>query len=286
MAPKMDVEILDHCLQRIQTHERSLEECLREYPDQAEELRPLLVAAGVAHRNLAPATPTEAFRTSAWKRLAGHSLERSTPRPVPANRRRGFGWRPAYTLASMLIAVALLAGTVGVAYASGEALPGDSLYGLKRGLERAALALTASSAVDTRLLLQFADRRLGEADELLQRGRPADLAQALDGYETAIGELLEIAAQEPDQLDEVADALARHELKLQSVLDQAPEQAKPGLTRALERSQHGMDTVEEIRDENRQDDLPPGQLKKTPGAEDAADPIPPGQLKKTPTPED
>jgi hypothetical protein len=47
-----------------------------------------------------------------------------------------------------------------------------------------------------------------------------------------------------------------------------------------------MDTVEEIRDENRQDDLPPGQLKKTPGAEDAADPIPPGQLKKTPTPED
>jgi crotonobetainyl-CoA:carnitine CoA-transferase CaiB-like acyl-CoA transferase len=186
----------------------------------------------------------------------------------------------------MLIAVALLAGTVGVAYASGEALPGDSLYGLKRGLERAALALTASSAVDTRLLLQFADRRLGEADELLQRGRPADLAQALDGYETAIGELLEIAAQEPDQLDEVADALARHELKLQSVLDQAPEQAKPGLTRALERSQHGMDTVEEIRDENRQDDLPPGQLKKTPGAEDAADPIPPGQLKKSPTPED
>jgi hypothetical protein len=186
----------------------------------------------------------------------------------------------------MLIAVGLLAGTVGVAYASGEALPGDPLYVVKRGLERAALALSANGAGDTRLLLQYADRRLGEADELLRRGRPADLAQALDDYETAIAELLEIAAQEPDQLDEVADALARHELKLQSVIDQAPEQAKSGLTRALERSQHGMDTVEEIRDENRQDELPPGQLKKTPGAEDPADAIPLGKLKKTPKPED
>jgi len=282
----MDVEILDRCLQRIQTHQSSLEECLREYPDQAEELRPLLVAAEMAQRNLAPATPTEAFRSSAWKRLADHSRERPAPHPVPTLRRPRFAWRPAFTFASMLIAVALLAGTVGVAYASGEALPGDSLYGVKRGLERAALALSANGAGDARLLLQFADRRLGEADELLRRGRPADLAQALDGYETAIAELLEIAAQEPDQLDEVADALARHELKLQSVIDQAPEQAKSGLTRALERSQHGMDTVEEIRDENRHDDLPPGQLKKTPGAEDPADAIPPVKLKKTPEPED
>ena len=282
----MDVEILDRCLQRIQTHQSSLEECLREYPDQAEELRPLLVAAEMAQRNLAPATPTEAFRSSAWKRLADHSRERPAPHPVPILRRPRFAWRPAFTFASMLIAVALLAGTVGVAYASGEALPGDSLYGVKRGLERAALALSANGAGDARLLLQFADRRLGEADELLRRGRPADLAQALDGYTTAIAELLEIAAQEPDQLDEVADALARHELKLQSVIDQAPEQAKSGLTRALERSQHGMDTVEEIRDENRHDDLPPGQLKKTPGAEDPADALPPVKLKKTPKPED
>jgi hypothetical protein len=240
----------------------------------------------MAQRNLAPAAPTKVFRSSAWKRLAEHSREKPAPRPVRAIRRRRFSWRPAYTLASTLIAAALLAGTVGVAYASGEALPGDSLYGVKRGLERAALALTASSGGDTQLLLKFADRRLGEADELLQRGRPADLAQALDDYETAIAELLEIAAQEPDQLDEVADALARHELKLQSVIDQAPEQAKSGLTRALERSQHGMDTVEEIRDENRQDELPPGQLKKTPGAEDPADAIPLGKLKKTPKPED
>ena len=47
----MDVAILDRCIQRIQTHESSLEECLREYPDQADELRPLLAAAEMAHRN-------------------------------------------------------------------------------------------------------------------------------------------------------------------------------------------------------------------------------------------
>ena len=281
----MDVEILDRCLQRIQTHQSSLEECLREYSDQAEELRPLLVAAGMAHRNLAPATPSEAFRSSAWKRLAGHSRERPTARPVPATRRRRFGWRPAFTFASMLIAVALLAGTVGVAYASGEALPGDSLYGVKRGLERAALALSASGAGDTRLLLQFADRRLGEADELLQRGRHADLTQALDGYETAIAELLEIAAQEPEQLDGLAEALAAHEARLQLVLEQAPDQARPGLNKAIESSHQGIEEVEQLRGERPQGDLPPGQLKKTPGAETPTPRIPPGKLKKTPTPE-
>ena len=285
MALRMDVEILDRCIQRIQTHESSLEECLREYPDQAEELRPLLAAAEMAHRNLAPAAPTEAFRSSAWKRLAGHSRDRPALRPVSVTRRRRLAWRPAYTLASMLIAVALLAGTVGVAYASGEALPGDSLYGVKRGLEREALALTASNAGDTRLLLQFADRRLGEADELLQRGRTADVAQALDGYETAIAELLEIAAQEHEQLDQVADALATHEVRLQLVLEQAPDQARPGLNRALERSHHGIDTVEQLREVGPSGNGPAGQLKKTPAAATATPRIPPGQLKKTLTPE-
>lgn len=282
----MDVEILDRCLQRIQAGESTLEECLREFPKQAEQLRPLLIAAGLAHRNLAPAAPKEAFRSNAWERLAGHSLEGPAPRPVLVAWPRRFGWRPAFTLASMLTGVALLAGTVGVAYASGEALPGDSLYGVKRGLERAALALTASGTGDTRLLLKFADRRLGEADELLQQGRAADLTQALDGYETAIAELVEIAARETDQLDEVADALARHEVRLRDVLEQAPDQAIPGLSRALESSHHGIETIDKLREEGPQGDVPPGQLKKTPGAEDASDPIPPGQLKKTLTPED
>ena len=281
MAPRMDVEILDRCLQRIQTHQSSLEECLREYSDQAEELRPLLIAATQAHDKLAPAGPSQAFRALAWKRLANTSRGAAGPRKIQAPRRRWLSWKPAYTLASLLLAFGLLAGSVGAAYASGEALPGDSLYGIKRGLERTALGLSATSSGDTRLLLQFADRRLGEAAELLQRGRPADLPQALEGYEFAITELLEVAAQAPDELDAVADALATHELKLQEVLDQAPEQAQPGLNRALESSHHGKEAVEKIRSENGPGDSPPGQLKKTPGAEDR---IPPGLLKKTPTP--
>ena len=160
MALRMDVGILDRWLQRIQTHESSLEECLRDYPKQAEQLRPLLIAAGLTNRRFSPAGPTQAFRSSALKRLVDRSRAKAVPRQVQAPRRTRRSWRPAYTFASMLIAIALLAGTVGVAYASGEALPGDSLYGVKRGLERAALALSANSSGDTRLLLQFADRRL------------------------------------------------------------------------------------------------------------------------------
>jgi len=280
----MDVEILDRCLQRIQTQKSSLEECLREYPDQAEELRPLLIAAVQVHGKLAPAGPSQAFRARAWKRLTT-SRGAAGPRQSQAAPRRWLSWKPAYTLASLLLAIGLLAGSVGAAYASGEALPGDSLYGFKRGLEQAALALTATTAGDAQLLLRFADRRLAEAEQLLRRGRPADLPQALEGYENAIGELLEVAAQATDELDAVADALATHELKLQEVLDQAPDQAIPGLSRALESSQHGMETVDKLREEGPQGDVAPGQLKKTPGAETVTPRIPPGKLKKTPTPE-
>jgi len=185
----------------------------------------------------------------------------------------------------MLIAVTLLAGTVGVGYASGEALPGDSLYGVKRGLERAALALSTSNAGDTRLLLLHAERRLGEAEQLLKLGRPADVGRALDGYEGAVTELLDLAAQEPDQLDGLADALGTHEARLQLVLEQAPDQARPGLNRALEKSHQGIEEVEKLRGEGPQGEIPPGQLKKTPAAETATPRIPPGKLKKTPAPE-
>jgi len=285
MAFRMDAEILDRCLQRIQSQKSSLEECLREYPDQAEELRPLLIAAAQARGKLATAGPSQAFRARAWKRLTTTSRAAAAPRLSQAPRWRWLSWKPAYTLASLLLAIGLLAGSVGVAYASGEALPGDSLYGVKRGLERAALALTATDAGDAQLLRRFADRRLGEAEELVRRGRPADLPQALEGYEDAIGELLEVAAQATNELDAVADALATHELKLQEVLDQAPDQAIPGLSRALESSHHGIETVDKLRGEGPQGDVPPGQLNKTPGAETATPRIPPGKLKKTPTPE-
>jgi Domain of unknown function (DUF5667) len=64
------------------------------------------------------------------------------------------------------IVVGIAAGTLalsGVSVASGEAIPGDTLYGMKRSTERAQLALAGSDASRGQLYLEFARTRLQEA---------------------------------------------------------------------------------------------------------------------------
>jgi len=64
------------------------------------------------------------------------------------------------------ILVGLAAGTLaisGIAAASGGAMPGDTLYGLKRSQESAQLALATSPVNKGQLYLDFALKRMGEA---------------------------------------------------------------------------------------------------------------------------
>ncbi|UUU24140.1 DUF5667 domain-containing protein [Streptomyces sp. DSM 40750] len=63
----------------------------------------------------------------------------------------------------------------GVAAASSDALPGDSLYGLKRGIEDVKLTLADDSDGRGRLYLDQASTRLSEARRLMERDRGGQL---------------------------------------------------------------------------------------------------------------
>ncbi|WNZ09451.1 DUF5667 domain-containing protein [Streptomyces sp. 11x1] len=63
----------------------------------------------------------------------------------------------------------------GVAAASSDALPGDSLYGLKRGIEDVKLTLTDDNDDRGRLYLDQASTRLSEARRLMERDRSGHL---------------------------------------------------------------------------------------------------------------
>jgi hypothetical protein len=71
-------------------------------------------------------------------------------------------------------------------------VPGDSLYGLKRGLEAAQLSLAGSEMARGRELLEQADARLGEAEKLAASGPAADattrdrIGQALSDMDAAV----------------------------------------------------------------------------------------------------
>ncbi|MDQ0750369.1 hypothetical protein QF034_004600 [Streptomyces africanus] len=89
-------------------------------------------------------------------------------------------FRPRSRLAKGLTAGGLSVGVAasafgGVAAASSDALPGDSLYGLKRGIEDVKLGLADSADERGRVYLDHASTRLSEARRLMERGRSGPL---------------------------------------------------------------------------------------------------------------
>ncbi|MGW7577396.1 DUF5667 domain-containing protein [Streptomyces sp. NPDC054765] len=88
--------------------------------------------------------------------------------------------RPRSRLSKGLAAGGLTVGVAagaftGVAAASSDALPGDSLYGLKRGMEDLRLGMADDDSDRGRLYLDQAAIRMMEARRLMERARVADL---------------------------------------------------------------------------------------------------------------
>ncbi|GAA2377453.1 hypothetical protein GCM10010170_082380 [Dactylosporangium salmoneum] len=119
------------------------------------------------------------------------------PEPEPVRRlglrslRRPAGSRPAVsrrTRTRGAIVVGLAAGTLalsGMSAASGDAIPGDALYSVKRSTEKAQLALAGSDISKGQLYLEFARTRLDEAQAVKD---PTGLSSVLDDMD---GETLE-----------------------------------------------------------------------------------------------
>ena len=156
--------------------------------------------------------------TAAGGEAVGSTLPEQRSRGRGAHRATGLGkLRPRSTLSKGLAAGGLTVGVAagafsGVAAASSDALPGDSLYGLKRGMEDVKLGLADGNTNRGEIYLDQASTRLGEARRLMERGRsgPLDheslgeIRRALSGmrHDASEGQRLLLAAYErnPDSL--------------------------------------------------------------------------------------
>ncbi|MFF8609071.1 DUF5667 domain-containing protein [Streptomyces sp. NPDC015346] len=111
-----------------------------------------------------PAVPEQ--RTS-----SGRGTHRASPLRKLRPRSR---WSKGIAAGGLTVGVA--AGAFGgVAAASSDALPGDSLYGLKRGMEDIKLGMADDDADRGGIYLDQASTRLSEARRLMERGRAGDL---------------------------------------------------------------------------------------------------------------
>ena len=150
------------------------------YPAQAAELRPfLLTAARLSRLATQPGLSAEAQSKRVF--LAAAAAPTAARRPAAVGRLS----RLAAGLLALLV-VFLLSGSALVG-ASASAAPGSALYGTKRLVESARLALATNPERAATLRERFRRERLAEVEQLLAAGRVADVSltgviEAIDDY--------------------------------------------------------------------------------------------------------
>jgi hypothetical protein len=155
--------ILDECLERIVLKGETLEQCLERYPEQADELKPLLETV-LAVKEASAVEPRPDFKARARYQFRSALAEKAAPK-----RRSFFGWLPRWATALTIVLVVLLAGG-GTVVAASNSMPDSILYPVKLATENVRLAFTPSQLGKARLCSDFADERVAEIVYMAEKG--------------------------------------------------------------------------------------------------------------------
>ena len=164
-------DVMQTCLQDLRNGAH-MESVLERYPDLANELRPMLQACLDAQGMAVSGPPSEVLRRNRAKVLqyaASLRQERKASSGIPFLQRWAMGLA--------LLFLFFFSGT-SLVHASSAALPGDSLYSVKRSWEDLMLAFTFDLGERETLEVQHENERLHELQELFASGRtaPVDFA--------------------------------------------------------------------------------------------------------------
>lgn len=158
--------ILEDCLERILTGGETVAQCLKRYPQWAEELEPLLRASVFAGK-ASSIEPRPEFRERARHQM------RAALREMAEKRERRFSlfrWQPRWALVVIAVLV-LVVGSSGTVAASTDSMPDEFLYPVKLAAERVRLTLTPSELGKAELYLELADKRVNEIIAMADKGK-------------------------------------------------------------------------------------------------------------------
>ncbi|UCH87436.1 MAG: hypothetical protein JSU97_03355 [Dehalococcoidia bacterium] len=165
--------ILNECLKELETGQ-PLEAILERYPEEADELRPLLLTA----QNLKAmpiARPRSHVKQAGWQRFLGEANALRRAR----ERRPVFGlWarpllRPVAVAASLVLTLFFL-GSGATVYAASSSLPDSPLYPIKLATEEARLWIVFDEDDRAGILLDQSETRMTEIRKLVQDGKPVE----------------------------------------------------------------------------------------------------------------
>jgi Domain of unknown function (DUF5667) len=195
---------LQQCLDLILNENRPVEEALRLYPEEVEELGPLIDQAVYLQLNSSAFDPDPQFVQVSRQRLMRRLSETQGSTYKPATRDNWWNWLlnlgenralAVRFAVAMILILCLFTGGTGVAFASQNTVPGDSLYGVKIGLEDLTLTLTPDQARNAMLNMQYAERRLVEIQTLQEQGHPELVGVALMNYQKHVEQATRVMDQ-------------------------------------------------------------------------------------------
>jgi len=169
--PPSDIaNILADCLDAIERGEKTLAQCLDDYPQHAVELHAEIMAAMLTRKLKSPTLSEASVDRIAGKLFSSSSVipldeEILPPRRAPRRTQSailsaGFARMAATLLITFLVGIG---GTIAV---SANSQPGDTLYSVKRFWENIILALSPLTGSKSDLALHFARVRLEEAERM------------------------------------------------------------------------------------------------------------------------
>lgn len=157
--------ILADCIDRVLAGEKTIADCVNEYPAYAESLRLELSVALLAARLKLPRMEAESVN-NLENRLRGRLPGKSRGRIIPF---------PALSRAAAIVLIALFMAFAGgggaVVAASADTLPGETLYPVKRAWENIIIIIASITGQLDEVWLRLAQTRLDEALRLAERNQ-------------------------------------------------------------------------------------------------------------------
>jgi len=257
MEAKID-EILQECLENLEKG-KSLDDCLAQYPDEADELAPLLQTALESRRHFA-IEMDDATRARLRGRVMGE-WERKQAKQWNFAGIFSLFPRMASVAVSLVVLVAIVAlGGAGTVAASSGAVPGEALYPVKELREVAGLWFARSPEAKVEMYTRLVKERAQEVQELVAKEQASSsaISHALERLDENLAGLdavinLEARRQQTEAtgpnpkfleaLQQAADGQQSVQAILNETLPNALDQAQSGVGEALEAIQRAQESV-------------------------------------------
>jgi hypothetical protein len=200
--------ILDSCLELIANGSTTVEAVIDQYPQYSEQLRPPLEAAMWLQSRKEVFNPRPGFVQLSQRRLvnrfrdqgaAGGAGETFSRIPAFFQERR---IAVQYSALLTLTAVLLFVGYRSTDFLVQRSIPGDPLYETKISREELQATLASNQEDETRLRIEFAQRRVIEMQELVLVGRTELIDKTLKNFEYQLSQAASgiLAVAKTDQL--------------------------------------------------------------------------------------